>query len=303
MTALTSIAANREGFSLPDLLVAVAVAAIVTSAIFMAHRCQSRSYAAQERVAAMRQNMRTAVYHLEKDLRMAGYDPTGRAAGAGVLSVAGNRFGDSVAFSMDVNDDSGRARPDGDTDDANEEVRYSLNDDDGDGDLDLEKNGWLVAENVEALAFAYAYDDDGDGEAEWTDKNGNGRLDAGEIIWSVDSDGDNELDADLDANGDGTIDEEDDRADGEQDGHIAGVPLPGGARVGVKRIRAVRFWILVRAERATEGYLDTAGTSGGRPPYVAGRWVIRPSRLPGAADNRYMRRMATGTVACRNLGQ
>ena len=281
------------------------LAGIVTGAVFMAHRCQARSYAAQEQTAAVQQNLRTAVYHLEKDLRMAGYNPTGRAAGTGFLSVAGNRFGDSVTFAMDITDDVGRGLPDGDTDDANERVRYGLNDDDGDGDPDLEKNGWLVAENVEALGFAYAFDVDGDGELDWRDKNGNGLLDPGEIIWAVDVDGDNRLDTDLDTNGDGMIDENDLLADdGHGTGQLAGVPLPQGATVGLNRIRAVRYWLLVRAERPEEGYVDRAGSMGGPAPYVVGRWVIRPSRQAGAAaDSRYMRRLAGGTVVCRNLGQ
>jgi len=287
-----------NGFSLLELLIAMAVSGLVTGAIFVVHSHQQKAYASHDLVASMQQNLRTALFHMERDLRMAGYNPTEKALDAGFSAISGNASGDSVSFSMDDNNDANNRVPDGDTEDPNEKVRYALGDDDGDGDLDLERNGWLVAENIEALGLAYAYDNDGDGQLDWVDKNGNGLLDPGEIIWAVDSDRDNQLDADLDANGDGSIDEEDDAHDGHADGRIAGRALPAGAVVPMDRIRAVRIWLLARTGRPVPGYHDASGTPG-RRAYILGPRVIRPSATSAAG---HMRRLAVTTVSCRNLG-
>jgi len=291
--------ACTKGFSLLELLIAMAVSGLVTGAIFLFHSHQQKAYAAHELVASMQQNLRIALFHLERDLRMAGYNPTEKAVDAGFLSVSGNAAGDAVSFSMDDNNDANGRVPDGDTEDANEKIRYALADDDGDGDLDLERNSWLLSENIEALGLAFAYDGDRDGQPDWIDRNGDGVPDPGEIIWAVDSDGDGRLDADLDADGDGAIDEKDDAHDGSADGIISGRALPGGVQVPMDRICAVRIWILARTARPVPGHADFSGGPG-RPAYVAGRRVVRPSAGPAAG---YMRRLAVTTVVCRNLGK
>ncbi|MBW1819763.1 MAG: prepilin-type N-terminal cleavage/methylation domain-containing protein [Deltaproteobacteria bacterium] len=289
-----------SGFTLLELLVAMVIGGFVVGAVFLTHHTQRKTYAAQEQIAAMQQNLRVALFHLERDLRMAGYNPTGRAMGAGFQSISSN----SISIAMDIVGNSRHSRPDGHTDDPNERICYALDDNDKDGDLDLEKNDWLAVENVEALSFAYAFDNDGDGRLDWRDKDGNGRFDPGEIMWAIDADGNDMLDRDLDTNGDGTIDAEDDAADGREDGLIQGSQLPGGVEVGLDRIRAVRIWLLVRTGRPVEGYTDTSALSGSGAGYVVGNRVIRPSTEPGARFNaHHMRRLATSMVICRNLGK
>jgi type IV pilus assembly protein PilW len=56
---------------------------------------------------------------------------------------------------LDITNDAGTGDPDGDTLDANEDITYSLDDNDGDGDNDLERNNNLIAENIDALDFVY----------------------------------------------------------------------------------------------------------------------------------------------------
>ena len=298
------LSGDASGFTMPDLLIAMVIGGFVAGAVFLTHQTQRKTYAAQEQIAAMQQNLRVALYHLEKDLRMAGYNPTGKADEAGFQSIGGGGSAHLVAFAMDIVGDGERSLPDGAADDSGELIRYGLKDDDGDGDPDLEKNGWMAAENVEALAFAYAFDRNGDGRMDWRDKDGNGVFDAAEIIWAFDSDGNDTLDRDLDANGDGTIDVEDDAADGRRDDAIGGVPLPGNVEVGLEYIVAVRIWLLVRTARPVEGYTDTSGAPGGRAGYVVGNRVIRPSTEPGARFNgHHMRRLATSMVVCRNLAK
>ena len=79
---------------------------------------------------------------------MAGYDPT-QSAAAGITTANGN----SIRVTLDITED-------GDTGDADEDITYSLSDSDGDGYNDLERNGNLIAENMDALDFVYL-DEDG----------------------------------------------------------------------------------------------------------------------------------------------
>jgi type IV pilus assembly protein PilW len=141
---------NKHGFTLVELLVAIAVAGIVMAGIYSSYYSQQKSYVAQEQVAAMQQNLRVGMYYMEREIRMAGCDPTGNA-GAGIQTANTN----SIRFALDITDDPGTGDADGDTDDANEDITYSLADNDGDGDNDLERNNNLVAENIDALDFVY----------------------------------------------------------------------------------------------------------------------------------------------------
>jgi type IV pilus assembly protein PilW len=106
-------------------------------------------------VAAAQQNLRAAKYFLEKELRMAGCDPS-ETARAGIVTATAN----SINFTMDINNGNpGTGFPNGALGDANENVTYSLYDSGGDGDMDLGRNtgggNQLVAENIDALDFVY----------------------------------------------------------------------------------------------------------------------------------------------------
>ncbi|MGD8961758.1 MAG: prepilin-type N-terminal cleavage/methylation domain-containing protein [Desulfobacterales bacterium] len=72
---------NHKGFTLVELLIAMVVASIVMAAIYAAHRSQTQSYRTQQLVVQMQQNMRAALYLLEREIRMAGYstDPPAEA--------------------------------------------------------------------------------------------------------------------------------------------------------------------------------------------------------------------------------
>ena len=136
--------------------------------------------------------------------------------------------------------------------------------------------GQLLAENVEALGLAYAFDSDADGELETL---------GGNVIWAVDTTGDNQLDRNLDTNGDGVINMSDDTTPG--NGVLEGVVL--GA-VPLADIRAVKIWILARTDKVIRGSNDTNS-------YVVGRKVVTPS----GSDRQFKRRLLTTTVRCRNL--
>ena len=68
---------------------------------------------------------------------------------------------------MDLTDDAGTGRPDGDTADPGEDIIYTLSDMDADGDNDLARNdvngagNALMTENIDALNFIYLDDTSG----------------------------------------------------------------------------------------------------------------------------------------------
>ena len=153
---------NEQGFTLTELMVAVLIAAVVMTGMFMLYRNQQRSYVLQDQVAAMQQNLRSALYFMAREIRMAGCDPSGMA-GAGIQIWTANQIG----FSMDIRGKDEDDPPDRDTSDPNERVLYLLADGDGDGSADdLVRNtgggNQMVAENIDLLNFAYL-DNQGNG--------------------------------------------------------------------------------------------------------------------------------------------
>ena len=168
---------SERGFTIAELVVAMALSGVLMAGIYSAYYSQQKAYIAQDQVAEMQQNIRVALYHLESEVRMAGYDPTGEAE-AGILIA--NQGELQIA-----KDDNG----DGDThmggDDPNEEIRYFLtNDADGDGVNDGVASGGachlakdtgggteIAAENIDAIRFVYL-----DEEGNILDDDGNGNV-------------------------------------------------------------------------------------------------------------------------------
>jgi len=149
-----------QGFTLVELLVAMAVSLLAMGAIYSTFLSQFKSYQVQEEIAAMQQNIRAAMYHMQRDIRMAGYDPTGDAGAAiEIANVA------ELQFKIDENGD-GNFTGTSPANDPNEQIRYALtNDANGDGIADgspcnLGRKIWSgglqpVAENIDALNFVY----------------------------------------------------------------------------------------------------------------------------------------------------
>ena len=65
--------AKNQGFTLVELLVAMAIATVVLTAIFFTFKSQQDSYVVQSQVAMTQQNVRGAMQLLSRDIQMAGY--------------------------------------------------------------------------------------------------------------------------------------------------------------------------------------------------------------------------------------
>ncbi len=289
------------------------IGTIVLTAFWATFQAHHKSYLRQEEAAAMQQSLRAAMDLIARDIRLAGYDWTGeigRKASLFTLS-SGERNGYAapgspclIQLAMDLNGD-GDLGDNNSHFDANEVVSYGFsksNDHNGDGIADkgaarLGRNtnngsGFQpLAENIQAIGFAYAFDADGDGGLDFQDHNDNGIRDNGEaIIWGVDHNEDG-IWENLDVNGDGTITEAD-LPGGElpESGNTAAIAGDEGDGIPLnpEEIRAVRIWLLIRAEWQDTGFLNDK-------VYVVGTQVIRPS-------DGYHRRLLSTIVYCRNMG-
>lgn len=161
---------HEQGFTLVELLVAMAMVGIVVAASYSTYKSQQDSYVAQEQVAEMQQNLRASLYQMAKAIRMAGFNPQ-RAPDIKGFMEPGELQGDpgtetkttdeSLALAIDQ-DQNGFINPD----DHTEQIAYKFNN----TDKTLEKlmydttdSTWkwqTVAENIDEVNFVYL---DGDG--------------------------------------------------------------------------------------------------------------------------------------------
>jgi type IV pilus assembly protein PilW len=153
-----SINAGQKGFTLIELMVAMAIASVLMAAIFTFYQNQLKSHITQEELVNMQQGARVGMYMMTQQIRMAGYDPgntgaTIRTANAGQIAFDSDENGDGA---INVN---------------SERFYFALsNDDKGDGiadgtPCDLERGSWdngldpvdlsPVALNIDALNFVY----------------------------------------------------------------------------------------------------------------------------------------------------
>jgi prepilin-type N-terminal cleavage/methylation domain-containing protein len=75
------------GFTLVELMIVVAITALVSTAAFGLYSAQERTYLRQQQLIEMNQDIRAFLYFLEKDIRIAGYDPTRHATDAGIRTL------------------------------------------------------------------------------------------------------------------------------------------------------------------------------------------------------------------------
>ena len=159
---------HENGFSLIELLMAVAIAGVVVGGIYSVYLTQQKSYLAQQEIVALQQSLRAAMQLMERDIRMAGYTPYEESS-AGIQTANTN----AIRFTLDIhdgvdNDSDGRTdefdeigNGDDDTADIGEDITYFRADPDGDGVFDLYRRDaflgvdQILAYHVDALDLVY----------------------------------------------------------------------------------------------------------------------------------------------------
>lgn len=261
---------NAHGFTLVELLIAMAISVIVMCGIYMTFKNQQNSYLVQDDVTAMQQNIRAGIYYLASEIRMAGYNPDGNVPAPRITAATNN----AITFERDDGTGTNTIVVRG----------YSY---DGVNETLDDAAGQAVAEEIEAIGFAYAYDANDDGRMDtYTDITGVDR-----IIWAVPSGGNW---FNLDADNDGDIDDN----DSPNPGVAVTQNLVGtntGTTVDFDQIRAVQVSLLARTDRGDGAYHNNF-------TYIVGNQKISP-RNDGDPNNDDCRmRVLTTIVKCRNMG-
>ena len=141
---------GEKGFTVVELLVTLAIALIVLTALTSTFLSQRKTFNLQGQITEMVQTSRNVMDMISREVMLAGYNPTS-------ATIVGIPYASSqLEIRADLSGD-------GDTGDTNENIIYTYND----TDLKIirtEGTGTVtalpLAENIEAFAFQY-YDADG----------------------------------------------------------------------------------------------------------------------------------------------
>lgn len=137
---------NKNGFTLLELLLALAIFMIVVGAIYSTYISQQKSYLVQEQIAGIQQNLRAAMFIMSREIRMAGYtDAVQKEDGLGVTA-----FGDEDGRD---NDDANGTDDDGEI---NMGVQLTYYRDEPDG-VDNDDNGAVDDEDGKMVVWYSLY--------------------------------------------------------------------------------------------------------------------------------------------------
>jgi type IV pilus assembly protein PilW len=142
---------NRErGFTLVELLIAMALAGIVLGALGSTFLSLQKAYDVQEQISEMVQTTRAAMDMMTREVKMAGYDPN--PASAGVVGITYDTG--QLQILADLNGD-GETDGTSTDDDDNEEIIYSYDDANDQIDRDTGGGDQPFAENIQTFDFKY----------------------------------------------------------------------------------------------------------------------------------------------------
>jgi type IV pilus assembly protein PilW len=171
---MNNVKKSTHGFTLIEVLIALAITGIVMSALYSIFIPQTKTYATQEQIVDLQRGLRFGMSLMERDLRNVGYNPgdltESRAASDGVdndcdgtvdevdnaatqLVMEAEMVGlieaaeSSLTFSLDMNGDGNACSE-------KERITYSL------VGMELKRNGAPLSGNIERLNLIYL-DEDG----------------------------------------------------------------------------------------------------------------------------------------------
>ena len=148
MNLLYYLSKNKEsGFTLVELLIAMTIGLIILAALSNTFLMQRKTYDIQEQIVEMVQTARAAMDMMTREIRMAGYDPTG--AGFDGITYSSSQL--QIRADLDGS---------GSTDGTNENIRYAYYDKDSSYPYQIKRktgNGSFqpFAENIQSFTFEY----------------------------------------------------------------------------------------------------------------------------------------------------
>jgi type IV pilus assembly protein PilW len=146
-----SLRYSNHGFTLIELMIALVVSLLALAAIYSTFLAQHRSYQVQSETSDMQQNIRAAMFYMQREIRMAGSNPYDTVPVFGFTTAGKN----TMTFTEDIMGDSPGLPPDGDVGDSDENITYDLN------GTNLRRTDnktgvpQIVARNIDALDFVY----------------------------------------------------------------------------------------------------------------------------------------------------
>ncbi|MBW1781907.1 MAG: prepilin-type N-terminal cleavage/methylation domain-containing protein [Deltaproteobacteria bacterium] len=153
---------GNNGFTLVELLIAMALAMVIIASLATTFVSQRKAYDVQEQILEMTQSARAAMDMMSREIRMAGYNPTGSMqttdpTAAGFVGIPYSAT--QLAIIADLNQDG---ETDGTVtdDDANEEITYTFDSTNKQIDRDTGGGPQPLAENIQSFTFEY-YDSNG----------------------------------------------------------------------------------------------------------------------------------------------
>ncbi|MBF0257943.1 MAG: PilW family protein [Desulfamplus sp.] len=269
-----------KGFTLIEIMISLVISIILIGATYQVFINQNKSYIIQEEIVEMQQTLRGALVILERDIRLAGYDPQEANKDNPNTYAITTATDISFGFTADINENGDSPAANIPSPGETEIFLYELYDPvvyQGSTVYSLTRTPppplgvrRAIGMNIEDLRFAYSYD---------ADTNGNIDRSAGNnIIWAYPNLGTNTWFS-IDDNDDGVIDQAD---------------TPGGVDTGtpfnLADIRAVRVWILVRADKPDSDYINST------------TYVVGSNHFTPPANDHFRRVLLDITVKCRNMG-
>jgi prepilin-type N-terminal cleavage/methylation domain-containing protein len=155
---------NSKGFTLAEIMIALAIGIVVISTVLKMFASLSQNYTVQNVAADVQQTGRGGLHYMTNNIRIAGLDPF-QMADAGIVAATA----DSLRFTLDRCDlpigGTACGSPDGEIDDKSEDITYQYNP--GTGEIVECKPDALgvfhcdvLLEKVAAFKFVYVLEDD-----------------------------------------------------------------------------------------------------------------------------------------------
>lgn len=265
-----------SGFTLLEMMIAVATGFIVISATCIFYMNQTKTHEDHQMIVEMQQNGRAGVTVLSNELLFAGYSPVDRVDG-GVGKLAGIEEAGihNIKFSYDANGNGKIDKPSYNPN--KEQTQYEFKSTEG-KILRNGYNNWFM-DDVASLSFLYAYDLDDLGAT----NGGYGVLEkdaSKNTIWAFDSDGGGNLDKYYTIN--------------ESTGDLSNSTKALTPEIPFSRIRAVKVWVLLKSKNSKK--TDFSDPTLGDVPQTDG--VLD---YASDLDSRHAHRLYSTTVKLRNM--